>query len=291
MPERKYSFQPEILRHAQAIATKYSLYAKSLFQTAVTDVRWDEPAGRWEVKTDRGNELWARFVVIANGPLCAPRVPAIPGIGSFRGKAFHASRWDYGYTGGDSHSDMALLADRAVGLIGTGATGVQCLSPWHGPLATCTCSNGLRRRSRSAPTVGPTQPGLPGSLRAGSGNGFATSHRSSAVIESESDLVADGWTDLYREVLVGAAGAWAPNTVQRRRALEMADYRRMEEVRARVDAVVTDTATAERLKPYYRYMCKRPCFHDEYLEAFDRDNVHLVDTDGRGVRHRSTTRK
>ena len=282
VPERKYSFQPEILRHAQAIATKYSLYEKSLFQTTVTDVRWDEPAGRWEVKTDRGDELWARFVVIANGPLCAPRVPAIPGIGSFRGKAFHASRWDYGYTGGDSHSGMALLADRAVGLIGTGATGVQCLSP----LARSARDVYVFQRTPSTVAVRAnrrTDPAWAARLTPGwqreRVRNFASIISGDRV---ESDLVADGWTDLYREVLVGPPARGA-DPVQRRRALEMADYRRMEEVRARVDAVVTDAATAERLKPYYRYMCKRPCFHDEYLEAFNRDNVHLVDTDGRGV--------
>jgi cyclohexanone monooxygenase len=282
VPEHKYSFQPEILRYAQAIAARYSLYEQSLFQTAVTDVRWDEQAGRWEVNTDRGDELWARFVVIANGPLCAPRVPAISGIGSFRGKIFHASRWDYGYTGGDSHSDMTMLADRTVGLIGTGATGVQCLSPLaqsgrdvyvfqRTPSTVAVRDN---RRTDQAWAARLT----PGWQRERVRN-FASIISGDRV---QSDLVADGWTDLYREALVGPAAGGA-DSVQRRQALEMADYRRMEAVRARVDAVVKDATTAEKLKPYYRYMCKRPCFHDEYLEAFNRDNVHLIDTDGQGV--------
>ena len=282
VPERKYSFQPEILRHSQAIATRYSLYERSLFQTAVTNVRWDESAARWEIETDRQDRLRARFVVIANGPLCVPKVPALPGINSFGGKAFHTSRWDYGYTGGDGLSDMTLLADRAVALIGTGATGVQCLPP----LARSSRDVYVFQRTPSTVAVRANRPTDP-EWAARLAPGWQRERvRNFALILSgervESDCVDDGWTDLYRQVLVGPA-AQAADVGQRRQALEMADYRRMEAVRARVDAVVKDPATAERLKPYYRYMCKRPCFHDEYLEAFNLDNVHLVDTDGKGV--------
>ncbi|MEO8908504.1 MAG: hypothetical protein ABI310_10610, partial [Microbacteriaceae bacterium] len=65
--------------------------------------------------------------------------------------------------------------------------------------------------------------------------------------------------------------------------MELADFEKMEEIRARVDAIVADPATAEALKPYYRQFCKRPCFHDEYLDTFNRPNVTLVDTHGRGI--------
>jgi cyclohexanone monooxygenase len=66
-------------------------------------------------------------------------------------------------------------------------------------------------------------------------------------------------------------------------ALEDADNERMAEIRARVDAVVHDPATAEKLKAWYRQICKRPCFHDEYLQSYNEPGTHLVDTDGRGV--------
>ena len=68
-----------------------------------------------------------------------------------------------------------------------------------------------------------------------------------------------------------------------REAYEEADDEKMTEIRARIDAIVEDPATAAALKPWYRQLCKRPCFHDEYLDAFNRPGVHLVDTDGRGV--------
>jgi cation diffusion facilitator CzcD-associated flavoprotein CzcO len=70
---------------------------------------------------------------------------------------------------------------------------------------------------------------------------------------------------------------------ERLRAVDMADFAKMEEIRARVDSIVADPATAEALKPWYGYFCKRPCFHDEYLQTFNRDNVTLVDTQGKGV--------
>jgi cyclohexanone monooxygenase len=65
--------------------------------------------------------------------------------------------------------------------------------------------------------------------------------------------------------------------------MEIADYHKMQSIRDRVDNVVEDTDTADALKPYYRLFCKRPCFHDDYLATFNRPNVQLVDTDGRGV--------
>ena len=68
-----------------------------------------------------------------------------------------------------------------------------------------------------------------------------------------------------------------------RTLVEIADFEKMEEIRARVDSAVEDPATAEALKPYYRQFCKRPCFHNEYLPTFNRPNVTLVDTKGQGV--------
>jgi cyclohexanone monooxygenase len=99
------------------------------------------------------------------------------------------------------------------------------------------------------------------------------------------DLVNDGWTDLIGKLLVGLQQRQStdvsPGGIAR--AVEIADFEKMEEIRARVDSIVRDPATAEALKPYYRQFCKRPCFHNEYLETFNRPNVTLVDTGGRGV--------
>jgi cation diffusion facilitator CzcD-associated flavoprotein CzcO len=101
--------------------------------------------------------------------------------------------------------------------------------------------------------------------------------------------VHDGWTDIFRN-LTGAAAKEASRKLGRRllgeeRAvlMELMDYRKMNQVRARVEEIVNDPATAAALKPWYRQFCKRPCFHDEYLPTYNRPNVHLVDTKGKGV--------
>ena len=65
--------------------------------------------------------------------------------------------------------------------------------------------------------------------------------------------------------------------------LELVDFQKMEQIRRRIESIVDDPDTAEALKPYYRQFCKRPCFHDDYLATFNRPNVTLVDTEGRGV--------
>ena len=127
MPKEKYSFAPEIFEHSQRIAKHYDLYDNACFQTQVTELRWDEDAARWIVSTDRGDEMRARFVVMATGPLNRPKLPGIPGIEDFEGHTFHTSRWDYDYTGGDHCGGLTKLADKRVAIIGTGATAIQCV--------------------------------------------------------------------------------------------------------------------------------------------------------------------
>ena len=127
IPREKYSYAAEILQHSQAIGKHFGLYEKALFRTCVTEMRWDEDSLRWRIGTDRGDTVTARYVCMSNGPLNRPKLPGIEGIESFSGHAFHTSRWDYDYTGGDSGGKLHKLADKTVGIIGTGATAVQCV--------------------------------------------------------------------------------------------------------------------------------------------------------------------
>ncbi|MFN3584624.1 MAG: flavin-containing monooxygenase [Phenylobacterium sp.] len=285
MPSAKYAQAPEILEHSRAIGRKFRLYDNACFQTEVTDLSWDEDAARWIVKTNRGDAMRARFVVMANGPLHRPKLPGIPGIEGFKGHSFHTSRWDYEYTGGDASGGLVGLKDKRVGIIGTGATAVQCvphLGQWAKELYVFqrTPSSIDVRNDR------PTDPDWARSLQPGWQQ--ARMDNFNILVSggfADEDLVNDGWTDIIGNILLLArkkamAGEPVENPAE---LMQLADFKKMEQVRARVDAVVKDKATAEALKPWYNQFCKRPCFHDEYLATFNRPNVTLVDTKGRGV--------
>ena len=289
IPKHKYSFAPEIAEHTQNIAHHYDLYDNACLQTSVTGLTWDDDAHHWIVETDRGDRMTAQFVAMANGPLNRPKLPGIPGIDSYEGHTFHTSRWDYDYTGGDNAGNLTGLADKKVAIIGTGATAVQCiphLGEWSEQLYVFqrTPSSIDVRNNRE------TDPDWAASLRPGwqqeRMDNFNTLVSGG---DQDVDLVQDGWTDIFRN-LQGAKAKEAARKLGRRlssreygQLLEMADYVKMNGVRTRAERIVEDPDVAEKLKPWYRQFCKRPCFHDEYLPTFNRSNVTLVDTEGRGV--------
>ncbi len=285
IPKEKYSYREEIYSHAQAIARHYDLYRAGLFQTRATEIRWDERAARWTVLTHRGDTLRARFVCMAIGPLSRPKLPGIPGIESFEGHSFHTSRWDYAYTGGDSKGDLSGLRDKRVGIIGTGATAVQCV-PHLG--ASAEHLYVFQRTPSSIDVRGnrPTDPDWVKTLEPGWQQDRVDNF--SVLVSGgfqEVDLVSDGWTDIIRNLsgLVEMTGGLGNSAEEISEKVELADFQKMEQIRARVDTFVKDPQTAEALKPYYRQFCKRPCFHDDYLATFARSNVTLVDTQGKGV--------
>ena len=252
-------------------------------------MRWDDRHGRWDISTDRGDRIRARFVAMANGPLNRPKLPGIPGINEFKGHTFHTSRWDYHYTGGDSSGGLTGLADKRVGIIGTGATAIQCiphLGEWARQLyvfqRTPSSIDVRNNRATDPEWVRTLEPGWQQRRMDNFNTLVSGGHQ-------DVDLVADGWTDIFRNISSVAAKVAARelgrrlSPAERAELLETADFRKMEQIRARVDAIVEDPATAEKLKPWYRQFCKRPCFHDEYLQTYNRPNVTLVDTDGKGV--------
>ena len=288
-PSQKYVFAPEIFEHAQRIATTFDLYDNALFSTQVTGLTWDDGLARWIISTDRGDEIRAKFVAMGTGPLHRPKLPGIPGIENFNGHCFHTSRWDYGYTGGSpATAALTKLSDKRVGIIGTGATAVQCIP--H--LARDAEELFVFQRTPSSVDVRNNHvidpewfANLePGWQRAWLMN-FATLQTGGFADE---DLVQDGWTDISQRIrdrvvaALGEPGAeFTPAMVQR--AYEDSDDEKMSEIRARIDEIVNDPKTAEALKPWYRQLCKRPCFHDEYLQAFNEPGAHLIDTNGLGV--------
>lgn len=249
-----------------------------------TELPFDPDALRARYRAERDKRLRARFVCMFTGPLNRPKLPGIPGIERFRDHSFHTSRWDYGCTGGDSTGHLARLHDKRIGIIGTGATAVQCvphLGAWaeHLYVFQRTLSSIDVRGNR------PTDPEWARSLEPGWQQRRMENFNTlvSGGFQAE-DLVADGWTDIIRKLLVMAqqpGSNLSPEGLAK--TMGLADFQKMEQIRARVDAIVKDRATAEALKPWYRRFCKRPCFHDEYLETFNRPNVTLVDTGGKGV--------
>ncbi len=284
VPSQKYAHAPEILRHSRNIAEQFGLYDNACLQTQVTGLEWDEPSARWIVRTDRGDAMRARFVIMSNGPLNRPKLPGIPGITDFKGHTFHTSRWDYGYTGGGPDGGLDKLKDKRVAVIGTGATAVQCV-PHLGESARALYVFQRTPSSIDVRANRPTDPAWAESLEPGwhleRMENFNTLTSGGLV---EEDLVQDGWTEIIRNLISlanfrGTDVDW--NEVPR--LMEIADFKKMEQIRARVDDIVEDPETAAALKPWYRQFCKRPCFHDGYLQTFNRANVQLVDTNGRGV--------
>jgi len=285
MPEKKYSTGKEILWYSQQIARKYELYDDVCFQTEVTALRWDDASGFWIIETNRGDRMKARFVAQSNGPLNRPKLPGIPGIERYRGHTFHTSRWDYAYTGGSADGNLTGLADKRVAIIGTGATAVQCV-PHVGAGAkqlyvfqrTPSSIDARNDRATDPEWVQQLNPGWH-QQRMDNFNILV-----SGGVQEE-DLVKDGWTEIIRNLLLMVRNEenadLSPESLAAK--MELADFQKMEQIRARAEAIVADPETAEALKPYYRQFCKRPCFHDDYLPTFNRPNVKLVHTDGRGV--------
>jgi cyclohexanone monooxygenase len=282
MPKEKYSFAPEIFEHCQRIGRHYGLYEQAIFQTRVQRVAWDSAIARWRIETNWGDDIRARYVVTAIGPASRPKLAGIPGVETFKGHAFHTARWDYDYTGGDHTGGLTKLADKRVAVIGTGATAIQCVP--H-VAAHAKQLYVFQRTPSSVDLRGnkPTDLGWWDNLQPGWQR--ARRENFADVVTGrpfEEDLVADGWTVIFRNL----AALRLPEAGQARpeEAAELADFRKMNQIRARVDATVKDKATAEALKPWYRQFCKRPTFNDEFLEAFNRPNVTLVDVSAaRGV--------
>jgi cation diffusion facilitator CzcD-associated flavoprotein CzcO len=283
IPVEKYSRAPEILAHSQAIGRHYNLYENAALQTEITLLRWDEAARSWVIETNRGDRMTAQFVCMANGPLHRPKLPGIPGVEVFRGHSFHTSRWDYEYTGGSSAGGLSRLAGKRVGVIGTGATAVQCV-PHLGEAAEHLYVFQRTPSSIDVRANRATDPEWAAALEPGWQQRRMDNFNTlvSGGYEPE-DLVNDGWTDIIRNILLLGRTAPAGSRQDLMEMMQLADFTKMEQVRARVDDVVRDPETAARLKPWYNQFCKRPCFHDEYLQTFNRSNVTLVDTDGRGV--------
>jgi cyclohexanone monooxygenase len=287
IPTEKYAKAPELLGHARRIGEKFDLYPRAMFHTEVNTMTWDETTARWICETDRGDKIRARFAASASGPLNMPKLPGVEGVEKFKGHSFHTSRWDYGYTGGTLHGKLDKLGDKRVGFIGTGATAIQAV-PHLGEGVQKGETGRLYVFQRTPSSVSrrnnqPTDPEWAKSLQPGWHEKRQENFLRVLFGSQEEDLVSDGWTTFARWMKERGLKR-GPNFLKEFGALlEFADMQNMERIRARCDEVVKDADTAAALKPWYRQFCKRPCFHDEYLDTYNLPNVSLVDTDGQGI--------
>ena len=261
VPRRLYAKGPEIFAHCQAIARRYDLYDLAVFRTTVTSTVWDETAKLWRIGTDRGDAMRAKFVICANGTLSKPKLSKIAGMETFAGHSFHSSRWDYGYTG----EDLSGLADKVVGIIGTGASAVQVIPR----LAKAAKELFVFQRTPSSIDLRgdrPTDPEWIARLKPG----WQQARRQKHMRGREGDLAKK-------------AQLAALSREEKIRRQENANIDYMMRIHRRIEEIVENPATAQALKPWYMFMCKRPCFDDEYLPAYNRESVHLVDTRGKGI--------
>jgi cyclohexanone monooxygenase len=288
-PRHRYAYAPEMLEHSRRIGEHYGLYRKACFQTLITGARWLEAEGRWLIETSRGDRMTAKYFALACGRQSLPKLPGIPGVEEFEGHAFHSSRWDYRYTGGDSNGNLLGLRDKHVAVIGTGATAVQIVpevAKWAERLLVfqrTPSSVGVRGQQETpSDWADMSKPGWQRERR-------ENFQRLISNIRQEVDYVHDGWVEISAMLKPMSSREIAARLGRRATheeyafLAEVADFKAMNYLRSRVDEIVSDPATAEALKPWYRWFCKRPCFHDDYLLAFNRPNVGLVDTQGRGV--------
>ena len=273
-PTMKFASGFEILEYCQKMADKFGFYDKCLFHTTVEKTEWDEETQRWTVYTDRGDAMRARYVILANGILTSPKLARIDGMQSYQGESFHTSRWRYDVD----------LEGKTVGIIGTGATAVQAIPE----LAKIVKDLYVFQRTPSSIDVRDQRATSdeeiegwkkePGWARARRKR-FSRISAGRTAIKANDDYLA-GKVDDFKERKQHKTRLSPEELVKRQ--LD-SNFRIMEQIRARVDEIVEDPKTAEALKPYYPYGCKRPTFHDDYLPTFNLPHVHLVDTAPRGV--------
>ena len=283
VPSRNYSSGMDILNHCQAIAQKYELYDKAVFNTTVTSTVWNEEEQLWHLYTDRGDDMRAQFVICANGTLSQPKLSKINGMSTFSGHSFHSSRWDYDYTG----KSLEKLKDKVVGVIGTGASAVQIVPE----VAKVAKALYVFQRTPSSIDIREehdTDPSWANSLEPG----WQAKRREQAIALSDlslfqrmstaQDINSVDYFDKAKHFLEKDETA-SMSRGEKIRAQENANIDYMMGIHRHIDEVVKDKKTAEALKPWYMFMCKRPCFSNDYLPSFNLPNVRLVDTRGKGV--------
>jgi len=270
----RFASQPEILAYAKHVAERFELRRDIQFGCSVSTARYDEATALWEIATDKGERLRARFCIMATGCLSAARVPDLPGLESFSGTTYHTGQWP--------HEGVDFTGKR-VGVIGTGSSGIQCIpmiaqqanhltvfqrtpnfsipagnAPMDDDYERSWKDNypALRRKAREDTASGTI-------YEKSTRKGHETSHEERQQ-EYERRWQRGGGNFMH---------AFSDLLLDKRSNDTAADF-----VRARIRSIVRDPAVADMLSPTdHPIGAKRICIDTDYYETYNRDNVTLVD--------------
>ncbi|KAF7185996.1 FAD-binding monooxygenase ausC [Pseudocercospora fuligena] len=302
IPSAKYASGHEIRLYCESVCRKYGLHERAMFQSKCRDLEWNEQTKKWDIvitSSPKGAQettirIHSEFVFLGTGVITNPKMPRVPGIDTFcRQSMFHTARWDYTITGG-SPEDPALekLKNKRVAIVGTGASAVQVvphLAKWSRELLVFQRTPSAvdqRKNHETDRTMWKHKVANKVGWQEERNWNYAA-HVGNAEEKPDVDLVNDGWSKMpaYSAILgTPQHGEVTPESVGEHVArMHALDFQRSQMVRRRVQDIVEDEQTAKSLQAWYPGWCKRPCFHDEYLPTFNRPNVTLVDTNGKGI--------
>lgn len=304
MPKKKDSSSFEIRKYLEQLVDKFGLNSRVLFRTQANKLEWNDNTKAWrasvvmrcglEGKQEENPLFYAEMVTIATGPLPYPKVPRVPGLAQFSGPLLHAARWNYDITGGsanDEMPDMAKLRNKVVGIIGTGAATIQLVPQ------TAKFAKDVYVFQRTPPqmySLGQfdTDPedwhqriaAKPGWQRARR-KAFAETVIGNGKMEDEDPnhgwVQIKGFGSLYGNTRFG--NITREKLQEHIGKLLALDSKNSERIRSRIWEIVKDKEMAAKMTPWYPTWCKRLTFSDQYLEAFNSSNIHMVDTDGAGI--------
>ncbi|WP_127783165.1 NAD(P)/FAD-dependent oxidoreductase [Rhodococcus sp. X156] len=269
----KYSAQPEILRYLQHVADRHDLRRDFTFNTQVTAAAYDEASSRWTVTTSDGDQVSARYCILAVGCLSSAKLPEIPGLEQFRGRTFHTAHWP--------HEGVDFTGQR-VGVIGTGSSGIQVIPLVAEQAEQLTvfqrtanfafaAFNGPADQDKVS-TIKSDYPSVVANIRSSYG-GIPPTNPPTSALEVTPEERQRRYDERWRlGLLSGPLQAFYDIMVDRAANETAAEY-----VRERIREAVTDPEVAEALCPQgYAIGTKRPCLGTRYYETYNRDNVTLV---------------
>ncbi|KAL2071193.1 hypothetical protein VTL71DRAFT_12428 [Oculimacula yallundae] len=299
MPTRKYASGEEIRKYSDLLAQHFTLHKRAMFQTSGDTLTWDDASSIWKcevIARPKGGaesrvKFTADYVVLASGGFTEPKIPDVPGLKEYKDKMLHTGRWNYGITGGSPGNPvLSGLEGKKVAIIGTGATAIQAvpaIAKYAGDLY-------VFQRTPSAVDYRENRDTDPEEWKTkiATGKGWQTrrGENMQAHTEGKDNLPDEDWVSDGFTKMPSISGAWGSSTVLKPEDLQgylemmhQLDAVRSDRVRQRVLDVVKDQETAKALQAWYPGWCKRPTYHDDYLEAFNSPNVHLVNTAPLGV--------